>query len=468
MTDMNVSAGLPSLSAVLAKHAVSAFPHGMPAEVSTSARSSLIDAIAVSAAASTLGAGCRAFRDIAVETGSGTAAMIGYGGRCSAPMAAWVNGALAHAIDYEDTHDHAIAHPNAAALAAALAMADTVPRPISGRELLGAIAVAADLVCRIAASFTIAPDRNGWHTTPWLGVFGAATAAGRLLQLDDRQMLDAWSLAMSQMCSFGELKFSPDSDVRSVRDAFAAKAGVLGALLAAKGVRGYDDPLGGQAGFLAAVARGAYSTETLLDGLGDHFLGTEVSFKPWPSCRGTHAYIEAGIEIACQPGFAAEAIEAIEITINEKNVMLCEPREMKVAPRTPIAAKFSIPFTLASALLNGRVTLESFTDAAIHQPGALAIATKVRHRLDPDIPLRDTTRGSVIVLANNRRFEQHIVTGLGHPSRPLSEAQVKAKFDDCIRYAHQESYRARAAELWDTLMTVEESDDIRKLTSLLV
>src|SRR5690606_36731567 len=102
---------------------------------------------------------------------------------------------------------------------------------------------------------------------------------------------------------FGELKYSPSSDVRSVRDAFAAKAGVLGAMLAARGMQGYEEPLEGKAGFLNGVARNHYHPGLILDGLGQSFLGAEVSFKPWPACRGTHAYIEAGLAISRMSDF---------------------------------------------------------------------------------------------------------------------------------------------------------------------
>lgn len=454
------------LSRLLADHVVGV--RALPDQALLAAQASLIDAVAVSVAASSLTPAARPFLETALETSHGSSVIVGFGERCSAPMAAWVNGALAHGIDYEDTHDFAIAHPHAAAIAAALAMIDYRTDPVSGPELLTAIGVAGDLVCRIAVSFDVSPDTFGWHVTPWLGVFGAATAAGKLLNLDCDQMIAAWSLAMSQMASFGELKYSPLSDVRSVRDAFAAKAGVLGAMLAARNIRGYDRPLEGKSGFLNGVARNQYDPARILDSLGERFLGAEVSFKPWPACRGTHAYIEAAVAISRMPGFDPWQVDDIEVVINQKNEMLCVPEELKRAPENAIGAKFSIPFTVATALIQGEVTIASFEPEALMDSRILELAARVRHRLDPAIPLRETTRGSITVKAGEDVFAYAVDKAIGHPEKPLGPAELRAKFDDCLRYGAKPFCDQKRAQLWDCLNQVYLLDDVRRLTALLV
>ncbi len=430
------------------------------------ARMSLIDAVAVMLAASGLGERCDAFADVAQLTGSGQCVVVGHGFRTSPAMAAFANGAMAHAMDFEDTHDHAIAHPHAAAIAAALAIVDTKPGT-SGDDLLAAIAIAGDLVCRIAGAFDVNPDTFGWHTTPWLGVFGAATAAGRLLALDSDRMIDAWSLAMSQMASFGELKNAPNSHVRAVRDAFAAQAGVLGAMLAARGVKGYDEPLQGGAGFLASVARGRYTAARLVEDLGTRLQGAEVSFKPWPCCRGTHAYVDAGLRLASRMRIEPERIVRVDVVVNEKNRMLCEPRPSKVRPDTAINAKFSIPFTTATALLRGAVGLASFSPAALRDEAVLSLAAKVHHTVDPDIPLRDVTRGSVTLHLEDASVSEHVVLALGHPLRPMPPEAFRAKFDDCARHARSCFDDDRRDRLWDALCAIRSTADTASLTPLL-
>ncbi|SFZ82510.1 2-methylcitrate dehydratase PrpD [Devosia enhydra] len=443
------------VSRVLSTHVATTRSADLPRHAMEQARLSLIDALGVTLGASGLGEGCDAFAEIARETAPGGHAVVpGYGFATSAPMAAWVNGAMAHALDFEDTHDHAIAHPHAAAIAAALALCGDPARPVSGTELLGAIAVSGDLVCRLAASFRVNPDGFGWHTTPWLGVFGAATAAGQLLGLDADGMRAAWSLALSQMSSFGALRHSPGSHIRAVRDGFAAKAGVLGAMLAARGVLGFAEPLEGKAGFFDAVARREVDTAPILDGLGTVWRGAEVSFKPWPCCRGTHSYVEAGLRIRALPGYSLLALGVIEAVVSEKNRMLCEPTAHKRRPDTAIGAKFSIPFTLATALVKGRVDLASFFPEALADAEVLAVAERITCRIDPTIPLRDTVSGTVRLSLDGTGHEVRVSPAPGHPDLPMTPAQMRGKFEDCASHARTALPPGRRAALWAQLQDV--------------
>ena len=450
----------------LARFAATTKAEQIPNSALMAAQMSLVDAIAVMLAASRLGEGCQACADIALISGAGPCVLIGHQEHVSAPMAAFANGAMAHAMDFEDTHDHAIAHPHAAAIPAALAISD-VRGNVSGDELLAAISISADLVCRIAACFEVNPDDFGWHTTPWLGVFGAATAAGRLLHLDTDQMLDAWSHAMSQMSSFGELKNSPTSHIRAIRDAFAAKAGVMGALMAQRGIKGYSEPLQGGAGFFAAITRNHIAPERLIEGLGERFMGAEVSFKPWPSCRGTHAYIDAALRLSGRIKIDPAQVTHIEVVINQKNKMLCEPRALKIKPDTTINAKFSIPFTTASALSHGHIGLDSFTPEALGEERTLKLSQKVHYILDETIPLRDVTRGRLTLHLGDQIYEEQIIHALGHPLTPLTQETFRSKFDDCLAHAGLLWEKPQCERLWTSLWGIRSSPDVRELTHLL-
>ena len=451
---------------LLARFAAETSAASVPGYVLDAARMSLADAVAVMLAASGIGEGCAAFAEVARVSGSGPCVVIGHGFTTSAPMAAFANGAMAHAMDFEDTHDHAIAHPHAAAIAAVLAVADTLDN-VSGEEVLAAIAIAGDLVCRIAGAFEVNPDNFGWHTTPWLGVFGAATAAGRLLNLNPEQMTDAWSLAMSQMGSFGELKNSPATHIRAVRDAFAAQAGVLGAMLAARGVKGYGEPLQGSAGFFAAVVRGEYVAARLIGNHGERWMGSEVSFKPWPCCRGTHAYVDAALRLASRLQIDPFHIDKIDVVINEKNRMLCEPRALKIRPDTAISAKFSIPFTTATALLRGTVSIDTFDAESLQDSTVLGLAAKVHYIVDESIPLRDVTRGSVTLHMAAGSETEHVIHARGHPLCPLTREQLREKFDDCVKHSGIGLNKKKKSEIWFALEKFKVCNDARQLTSLL-
>jgi len=442
------------VSRALAVHAATVAASDLPEAAIAAASRSTTDAVAVMMAASGLGEGVEAFADIALQTApDGPARIFGFGRTSSAAMAAFANGALAHAVDYEDTHDSAIAHPHAATVPAAIAIAEAAGA-VSGRELLAAIAVGADLVCRLADSFEENPDQFGWHTTPWLGVFGAATAAGRLLRLKPEQMASAWSLAQSQMASFGAVRGEPASHIRAVRDAFAAKAGVLGAQLAQRGVVGFGAPLEAEGGFLDAVAHGRWRRDALLDGLAKRWMGTEVSLKPWPCCRGTHGPIAAALALRDR---IDGRVRSIEVTVSEKNRMLCEPVEDRRRPRTAIGARFSVPFTVASAIVHGPPTLSSFLPEALADTRVLDLAARVVHRVDPDIPLRETATSSMIIDTGTQRLEYATTRAPGHPDLPMTDRQRRAKFEDCLGAARSRPEAHRISAAWEALETLADT-----------
>src|SRR5690606_9763197 len=160
-----------------------------------------------------------------------------------------------------------------------------------------------------------------------------------------------------------EILHSPAADIRAVRDGFAAQAGLVSAQLARGGVVGFDRPIEGRAGFYAMFARGLYRPDVVVDGLGTRFHAGDVAFKAWPSCRGTHLYVQAAIDLHRQGLVDAEEIVC---TIPPRNAELCTPEKQR--PVSAIDAKFSIPFCVATALRTGQVTLASFADDALADP----------------------------------------------------------------------------------------------------
>lgn len=423
---------MSGLSARIADHVVGMRFDELPAATVDATVRSLVDGIGVMLAASSLGEGAEAFADLALEGGSGQSRLIGRNARAPVLAAALANGALAHGIDFEDAFDLAPVHPNAAQIPAALALADALGG-VSGADFVAAIAVGCDLVCRMGLALTESPDRFGFYPPPLLGAYGAVAACARLAGLDAGQTIDAFSLLLcSHNCS-AELKYSPQSTVRAVRDSFAAQAAVQAVLLAKRGVRGFDAPFEGKAGFYALFARGGYDPAPILDGLGSSFWGEQLSFKPWPSCRGTHAAIEAILDLAPAPA----RIEAITISAAPSVAMLFKPRTQKLRPATAIDAKFSLPFTAATAAIHGEVTLDSFAPAALGDPAVLALAERVHFRADQ--AMSDMSAGTTeIGFTDGTSVQRHIAHPRGHPSNPLDDAALDAKFHACAALAREQ------------------------------
>lgn len=448
------------LTRAVASHVAGLRFEDLPAEAVTAAKRSLLDAVAVTLAASGIGEGCGPFIELAREAGGRPEATV-LGAGFKAPLAAAVlaNGAMAHALDFEDALDGAPVHPNAASTPVALALAETLTG-VTGRDLITALAAGCDLTCRLGLALKVNPDDYGFYPPPILSAFGATATAGKLLKLDARAMLDAFALVLNQAVASAEFKGEPASVIRAVRDAFPAQAALQSALLAAKGVRGFDTALEGKAGLFALYARGAYDPEIIADRLGEHFWGTQLSLKPWPSCRGTHAFIEAALTLSARHGLKPRDIEALVATGGPVQVMLVAPAAQKQAPATAIDAKFSIPFTVAAALVRGEITLETFED--LTDPAVLALARKVSFVQGPGADIRTAASGALeIRTTDGRSFAMAVPEPLGAPSNPMTQDALVAKFVACAGYAARPV--ADAAGLATRLLAVDEEADLTGL-----
>jgi 2-methylcitrate dehydratase PrpD len=462
---------VPGLSLRIAEHIVRTGYGDLPAATTAATKASLLDAIGVMLAATTLGEGTAAFADLARAAGGpAEAALIGRAARVPAAAAALANGALAHAIDFEDGHDGAPVHPNAVQIPAALALAQASGLgndPEGGRALLTALALGCDLTCRLGLALRADPAARGWYPPPILGGFGAVAACAKLAGLEPRQIVDAWSLLLCSATCSGEIKYSPQSHMRAVRDAFPAQAALQAVQLAARGVAGFAAPLEGKAGFFALYAGGEWDDDALLGGLGERFEGERLTFKAWPSCRGTHAFIEGALALRDEIGDVA-AIERVSLAGHPVMRMLDEPHAGKRAPATAIDAKFSAPFTAAVALIDGAVTLDSFAPQSRARADVAALANRVAFA-----PIADAAPGAIasggiaVELRDGRRLERFVAEPLGHPSHPLGPEALAAKFRQCAAFAQVPPTAAAAEAMVAAIADLDAPGRLGRLFALL-
>jgi 2-methylcitrate dehydratase PrpD len=382
-------------------------------------------------------------------------------------MAAFANGSMSHALDFEDIHDMALVHPNAAAIPAALAMSESLGN-ISGKDFIAALTVGSDLVARLGLAVKENAVEYGWYMPPILEAFGATTAAGKLLKLDAEQIRNAFSLTLCQATCSAELIYSSNSMIRAIRDAFSAKAGLLSALLAQKGITGFQQPFEGKAGLFNNYLRGKWDPLSLTKELGKIFEGAHVSFKPWPSCRGTHAYIEGTLQILEEHPLKPVEIKKINLTVNSLNKMLCEPLENKKNPVTAIEAKFSLPFTVATAVVHGKVTFDHFSSRALSDPAVLELARKVSYQVDESLSLRQATQGFLqIETENGRAYLKKCEFACGHPDNPMSDEAFVSKFMDCANHSTKKFSKRTLNKIVALILNLEEIKDISELTKYL-
>ncbi|UUR06860.1 MmgE/PrpD family protein [Sphingomonas glaciei] len=426
----------------------------IPRSAIQAARRALLDAYGVMLGATGLSEDVLPYRVLA-ESEVGPARLIGSLRTSSVSRAALANGALAHALDYGDTFDAGPAHPHAALVPALLALASERPSATLG-ELLEALALGGDLACRLSLAPVRPFEEGGWYPPPLVNLIAGAAACARFLGLDADGIRAAMGLAMVQGAFPGEIKYDASSPIRGVREAFAARGAVDAALLAANGARAFAEPLEGRAGFFAVYGGGA-SGEALLERLGERFYGEEVSFKPWPSCRGTHPYIEAALQL--RGTVALADIDRIEAETGPIQAML-----MRHDPQHAGDAKFSIPFTVATALLHGEVTLLSFTPERLADPAIRALAHKVGERCNPAWGREQAAAGSLTFhLTGGRTEAAEIAIAAGDPRRPLSDSDLDAKFARCAALATEPWSATRAQAFCSAILDGSLSTPIAEL-----
>jgi 2-methylcitrate dehydratase PrpD len=339
-------------------------------------------------------------------------------------------------------------HPNAAVVPAALAIAESSGN-VSGRDLIVAVALGSDLVCRLG----IAGKRGNDGLRSFASSFGATAAVAKLLRLDHDRLIQAFSLAMFQGTFRSEAMRYGGSHMRGVREAFSAKAGVVAAQLAEGGVQAFPSPFEERC-----------DEEALLDGLGTRFLGTGVSFKPWPSCRGTHAFVEAALSLMDTHSLTPDQLAVAEVTVSPFFESLCNPPERKRRPQTVIDAKFSIPYTLATAMKSQQVTLGSFTFDRIRDLEVLELADRIEYQVDRTVSDDQADRGSLCLrMTDGRTFSRTIEHPLGHPTKPMSMDALAEKFFSCAEYARVPLSRIAAESLSRKVSHLEELQDLSSL-----
>lgn len=330
----------------------------------------------------------RSLRRLAAEEGGAAqASVIGAAARAPARMAALVNGATSHALDYDDTHFLQIGHTSVAVLPAALALAER--SGASGAALIDAALIGSEVACRVGDWLGRAHYQAGFHQTATSGAIGAAAASARLLGLDAARTAHAFGVVATRASG---LKSQFGTMGKPYNAGLAAANGVEAALLAADGFVSRPDGLDGPQGFGATHAGEARAAA--LDGFGETFVFERVSHKFHACCHGLHAMLEA---LRAAGPVDPEAVERVEVATHPRWLSVCD----LPAPRTGLEAKFSYRLTAAMALA-GRDTaaLDAFSDAACADPALLALRDRVVVAADP--ALADTAARVVVRLADGR------------------------------------------------------------------
>jgi 2-methylcitrate dehydratase PrpD len=456
--------GQVELTRALARNIVATEYSDLPAAVRDATKRSILDTLGVMFPPTRRESACIALAELIVEAGGKPESTVIGGGKVPCWSAALVNGALAHALDYDDGIEAPPHHPTASTFPAALAMAEKIGG-VSGKDFIAAVALGNDLSIRLASG----PKGKLVEDYPWFpittfGVFSAAAAVAKLLRLSEEQTVNALGIALGRVSGIMEAMTAPKSEIRAIRDGFSNKEGVFAALMAWKGIAACDNAI---EILYRTLYRDDCNPGIVTSALGVSFRGADVHLKAWPSCRETHGHIQAALEIRRKHGIGAAQISEVVLTVGHFGAeRLCEPMAAKRNPTLSIGAKFSLPFTVALALAKGKVEIADFFPENLNHPDILSLAARIGYKVDasfgivtPAIVELRTTDGRILSERVDRVY--------GDPGSPLQEADLIAKFKDCIRYARKKVTEERANILIRRLLTLEETADMREIVNLI-
>jgi 2-methylcitrate dehydratase PrpD len=470
---------------MFAKHFIATKFEDLPKDVVEVTKKEVLDFLGVAIAGYT-SPGVKELADLVAEWGGKEeSTQLLYKKKVPAHIAAWANATMGHGLDYDDVHDNGVMHPGAPVIPAALAVAESLGG-VTGKEFITAVALGVDMISRMAIAAwpgydpAIPETRNiafqgervkhGWHLTTIMGYIVAAGVVGRLLGFDEERMINGFGIAFHQ-CGGSHQGRDDGAYTKKLGPGFAARAGVASALMAQRGITGGKNVLEGHFGFYKMFYQGGYDPVTLTADLGKHFEGINVSFKPYPCCRGIHTSVDTMVGLIQAHPIKPDEVKAIRIFADAGGYqMLCSPLEVKTKPRTPVDAQFSIPWGVATMLTRGHVGMEHYTAEAIKSPDILETASKITVILDHSMDTADRTpSGKIEVeMKDGTVYKNQVDYALGSPERPMTFDDCVKKFRSCVSYPAPRLPVDQTEKVIALTEHLEQVDDVGQIMRLLV
>ena len=354
--------------------------------------------------------------------------------RAAAPDAALANGVAAHVLEYDDTQLSPspdvvyglLMHPTAPILSAALAVGQA--REVSGPDLIAAVAVGVEVACKLAEAVDPRLYLRGLHCTGTVGSIGTAAACARILSLDPETTAIALSIGASEAAG---LRANFGTMTKSLHAGRAAQAGVMAALLAERGFTASPSALEADGGFIAATA-GSYAPERIHDRLGVPFTVEEpgLALKPYPCGTFAAPALDLALEVVTELDARPDDVAGARVGVNS----MAQRGLFYVEPEDRIEARYSIPYCVAVMIADRRAGLEQFTDARVADPEVRRLLHRIEVEVDDEAESKGYDRmftRFTIVLTDGRTVERTADFPRGHPTKPLADSDIEAKFAEC-------------------------------------
>jgi len=383
----------------------------------------------------------------------GACSVIGCRYKTSPEGAAFANGTLGHVLDYDDVKPK-IGHATVVIAPALLALGEKFKK--GGLDVLAAFVAGFEISSRIANSIEPTHSQHGWHTTSTCGVFGAAAACGKLLGLDRDSFVGALGMAGSFASGLRRNMGTPTKPIHAGQ---AAQNGMKAAILSSLGIYGARD-------IFSETKAGGDLFSSHLDeseltlGLGKAFEILHNGFKLYPCCASSHTAIDAVLELRKRHNLGPGDIEEIRVG----TVPLVLDNLVYNNPKNVVECRFSMPFCLSLAMVDGEVTLENFSGARLEDSRVQNLMKKTSTYLDPEMKhlgYRGTENANVAIIAKDKKcFQNRVDMARGHALNPITDEDLTKKFRICAEKAMSKKKSERILSL---LTSLEQSTDIGEL-----
>lgn len=433
----------------------------LPVTSTDAAKRLLLDAIAAGLAGSAV-PGCAQIVGVAQDIDAGKpCSVLAFPGKAGLLGAVLANGTFIRAVDYDDIHETGVMRLSAFAVPIVLAIAEV--RQVTGQELLAALVLGGDFACRLGLALNAPLTSSGFIPGTVFGALASAAIAAHLFRLDHERVREAIGIAYAQAAGNFQC-FVDEAFTKHMQPALAARAGVLSALLAERGITGARNVLAGRHGAYHIYEHDRADLDTLTRGLGDAYEIESVSLKPYPVLRWIHGAVDGALALYQRYAIRHDQIERVVVRMKSRFYDLCcTPLEAKRRPTTAIGAEFSLPFVVASAFVHGSVDLDDFETACLKDSRVLALADRVEPIADSALdPIGEWPTGPVVVdvsLKDGRRYSHHVENALGSPANPLSFDDLKRKLTQCNTSAAHPVSPNRLTEGVAMIADLEQIDD---------
>lgn len=394
-----------------------------------------------------------------------------YGIKLPAINAAFANSIMIHARDFDDTHDGAVVHTSVTVLPTILALAEK-RGGVSGEDFLTAFVLGVDLNARLGLAISHGPKFYN-HLIPWIrtavcGIFGATASACKIEQMTEREIINALGISLSQVAGTRQV-VSDSALTKRIQPAFMTRSAILSTFLAKKGITGCKEVFEGKYGYFNLYWSGSYNRELLIDGLGRRFEIEEVSLKPYPCCRYTHGAIDATLACISKYNISPDSVKEINIYLVKHPFFDLVSRPFSIRGNPSVDAQFSIPYVVASAILDKFVFLETFEPKMVKKRYTHPLLRRIKVWIDREVRNPDSL-GPVTVEIKTRagkKYSETIEEFKGHPRNRMTNEECQAKFINCANYSVKRFSKKNLNKIIQMVYQLETLKTIDEFISLL-